>query len=458
MRGLGGMQKFSSRPKLDGANDAALWHERRPQRVAFVRNKALLVFLIVVILVLAPNAAAKAREKVLYRFTGGADGATPSSSLAMDVGGNLYGTTSAGGDMSQCSGAGCGTVFELTPSGNGNWQESVLYAFQGAPDGSEPGGNLLFDESGNIYGTTAYGGTGQACKDWNTVIGCGTVFELSPSQNGTWTESVLYSFQAEPDGALPAGLTFDTSGVLYGITVAGGDYQGTIYSLSPPKQHGDAWTERILYTFGGFFTANPGLVFDGQGNLYGTDYYYAGRQGCGYADCGAVYTLERGEKQWTETDLYDFLGGGYGGQPAAGVIRDSKGNLYGVCSEGGNDWGIVFEVWPSGRQWKEHMLYNFCSRNNCADGAFPLAGLVMDSNGVLYGTTYTGGESDGGVVFKLAYASGGWVESVLHAFTGGASDGAWPQESLILDSQGDLYGVANTSYGYGSGVVFEVTP
>ncbi len=419
------------------------------------RYAFFIVFAFSLILAFPLRAWAHAEEKVLYRFTGGPDGSSPSSSLVTDASGNLYGTTSYGGRLGgTCANYGCGVVFELTPSAGGGWQESVLYSFRGVPDGAYPSGNLVFDASGNLYGTTSRGGTGTSCGS----TGCGTVFELSPS-SGTWTETVLHNFKYDPDGALPAGLTFDASGNLYGTTAGGGiNTRGAAYSLSPPKQHGGKWNEKVIYNFNGFgVIPNPGLVFDGQGSLYGT-YYVLDLQFCDVG-CGTVFKLKPARGQWTETDVYDFLGGGNGGQPPAGVIRDSQGNLYGTGALGGNNFGIVFELKPSGSQWKETMLHNFCSRNNCADGSFPLAGLVMDGNGVLYGTTYWGGKGCGncGVVFKLNHTGNAWQETVLHDFEGGDSDGVNPQENLILDGQGNIYGTANTPYKEGAGIVFEIT-
>jgi len=399
-----------------------------------------------VALVLTPAAGATAREKVLYRFTGGTDGAYPSSSLVLDASGPLYGTTSAGGNTNECTGSdsqGCGVVFELTSS-NGKWQESVLYAFQGGTDGWDPSGNLLFDAAGNIYGTTLYGGTGTGCTS-----GCGTVFELSPNGDGSWTETVLHSFQADFDGAFPAGLTADASGNLYGVTTSG---WGTVYELSPSQ--GGAWKEARLCSTN---SSSPGLVLEDKDNLYFT-------QGSTY-EYGSVSEVKRIGKLWHETDLYDFHGGGNGGEPKAGVIVDKDGNLYGTGDEGGNDFGIAFELKRSAGQWKESMLYNFCSRNNCADGARPQAPLVFDQAGNLYGTTANGGtgctfQGGCGVVFKLAHTKAGWMETVLHTFRDGR-DGASPTQGLTLDGKGNIYGTtpaggAGPNGGYGT--VFEVTP
>jgi hypothetical protein len=403
-----------------------------------------LSFGVIVVLGLTATAGASAREKVLYHFTGGADGAYPSSGLTMDAAGNFYGVTSQGGNLSDCTGdvPGCGVVFELTQS-NGKWQESVLYAFQGGTDGWNPSGNLLLDSAGNLYGTTLYGGTGTTCG----TSGCGTVFELSPNGDGSWTETVIHNFQYGSDGAFPAGLTADASGNLYGVTTSG---NGTVYELSPLQ--GGTWKETLLCSTDG---ANPGLALAGKNNFYFTaveDY-----------DNGHVFEVKRIGKLWHETDIYDFQGGGNGGGPKAGVVVDKDGNLYGTASDGGNDFGIAFELKRSAGQWKESMLYNFCSRNNCADGANPQAPLVFDQAGNLYGTTTSGGttgcypELGCGVVFKLSHNKGGWSEAVLHKFRGG-SDGSTPTAGLILDASGDLYGTTASDVYEGFGTVFEVTP
>jgi uncharacterized repeat protein (TIGR03803 family) len=394
----------------------------------------------IVALVVAPAAGARVREKVLYSFTGGTDGASPSSSLLMDASGNLYGTTSAGGNTNECTGnngPGCGVVFELTPS-NGRWNESVLYAFQGGTDGSYPSGNLLLDGTGNIYGTTIYGGTGTDCGN----SGCGTVFELSPNGGESWTKKVLHSFQYESDGASPAGLTADASGNLYGVT------DWTVYELSPSR--GGTWKETLLCSTNG---TNPGLTSGGKDDFYFTE--------GSSLDTGNVSEVKLIGKLWHETDVYNFQGGGNGGEPMAGVVLDKHGNLYGTLEEGGNDYGIAFELKRSAGQWKESMLYNFCSRNNCADGARPDAALVFDQTGNLYGTTTNGGTGCGypgcGVAFRLAHAKDGWTETVVHNFKGGV-DGANPTQGLILDTKGSIYGTTPAGGSGGHGTVFEVTP
>jgi hypothetical protein len=424
-------------------------------RVSTFRTFSIFVGVALMLLV-TPSLWAAARERVLYRFSGGSDGAFPSSNLAMDASGNLYGTASHGGNTSDCTGTvpGCGVVFELTSS-NGKWQENVLYAFQGGKDGIEPSGNLLFDAAGNIYGTTYGGGTGTACTG---IPGCGTVFELSPNGDGSWTERVLYSFQDGGDGALPVGLTIDASGNLYGATITGGTEFGTVFELSPPHQKGGKWKETTLYSFQAFeIQANPGLVLDGKGNLYGSWYQL---YSC-YPGCGDVFEVTPDGKRWTETNLFAFAGGGNGGEPMAGVTLDGKGNLYGTGAEGGNNWGIAFELKFSGGEWTEVILHNFCDQNNCADGATPEAPLVFDRAGNLYGTTIWGGtgcnfSQSCGVVFTLSPTRNGWKETVLHNFKG-QPDGKNPTQGLTLDGKGNLYGTTADG-GDGYGIAFEVTP
>jgi len=417
------------------------------QYYQFFAIRRCLVFIgITLALVLAPVAGATAHEKVLYHFTGGTDGAYPSSGLTTDLAGNFYGTTSAGGNTNLCTSnynPGCGVVFQLTLS-NGKWQETVLYAFQGGTDGSYPSGNLVLDATGNIYGTTVYGGTDTTC-----TYGCGTVFELSPNGGGSWTKTMLHSFQYYSDGAFPAGLTVDATGNLFGVTTSG---DGTAYELSP-RQRG-TWKETLLCSTDG---ANPGLTLAGKDN-----FFFTGVQDYNNGNVSEVKLIG---KLWHETDVYDFQGGGNGGGPKAGVVVDKHDNLYGTGDQGGNDFGIVFELKRSGSHWKESMLYNFCSRNSCADGARPQAPLVVDKAGNLYGTTANGGtgcslQEGCGVVFKLAHAGTGWKETILHSFKD-QPDGSSPTEGLTLDKKGNLFGttpLGGTGSTGGYGTVFEVTP
>ncbi|MGH7869410.1 MAG: choice-of-anchor tandem repeat GloVer-containing protein, partial [Candidatus Dormibacteraceae bacterium] len=280
---------------------------------------------------------AQAPEKVLYSFGASAnDGASPNGGLVFDKAGNLYGTTESGG-LTGCSGH-CGTVFELSPANKGTWTETVLYQFCSQPncsDGGEPRAGLLIDDLGNLYGTAAQGGIG--CG----VVGCGTVFELSPPAlpGDSWQYTVLWSFgNVANDGIGPYGrLNRDSKGNLYGTTagsccVGGGD--GIVFELSPGL--GGTWDETVLYAFclSGYpcpdgYTPRAGVSFDAIGNLYGTTY-----GGANDGKWGTVYRLTpQGDGTWAETNLHRFTGQG-GGMPLSTVNFDQSGNLYGTVSTG----------------------------------------------------------------------------------------------------------------------------
>jgi uncharacterized repeat protein (TIGR03803 family) len=428
------------------------------------------VAILTVTLVLVGSAWAGSKEKVLHNFKGGKDGFQPLAALVADAAGNLYGTALQGGGRG-CF-IGCGIVFELTPSTKGRWTEKILYSFKGGDDGRAPESNLVFDAAGNLYGTTVDGGTGRNCS--TREAGCGTVFELAPKGDGTWTESVLYSFQGSPDGAFPSGnLVFDSTGTLYGATGGSGTGNGdcgisgcgTVFALTPKS--GGGWTESVLYNFqGNNDGASPraGVIFDTAGKLYGTTFYGGGSPYC-VLSCGTVFELKRAGGQWKETVLYGFRGGGNGDIPLGGVVLDQAGNLYGTLAGGGNDGGAVFELRHVGSRWKEHMLYNFCSLDNCADGAGPEAGLAIDKAGNLYGVTLGGGTgncpaSGGtscGTLFKLVHSHSCWHETVLHNFGNGV-DGFWPDSAVIFDAKGNIYGTTEIGGTADSGTVYEVTP
>src|ERR1019366_2578878 len=280
---------------------------------------------------------AAAEEKVLHNFNNdGTDGYYPEVGLIVDAAGNLYGTTTAGGAYNS------GTGFELTPAAGGGWTETVLHNFGNGTDGATPYAGLIFDAAGNLYGTTQYGGT----------YGVGTVFELTPAGGGSWTEKVLYSFNHNgADGGVPAaGLIFDAAGNLYGTTVNGGTGSncvlgcGTVFELTPAA--GGGWTEQVLHSFNnnGADGSTPfaGLIFDAAGNLYGTT--FAG----GTYGYGTVFELTPAAGGgWTETVLHNFGNGTDGTAPYAGLIFDAAGNLYGTTFVGGTyGYGTVFEVTP----------------------------------------------------------------------------------------------------------------
>ena len=358
--------------------------------------------------------------KVLHAFPKSTlGGANPYyESLIRDSAGNLYGTTHGGG------GANYGVVFKLYTTG----KEKVLHSFSGFADGANPFAGVIRDSAGNIYGTTDFGG----------ASGQGVVFKLDASG----TETILHNFTGGADGGSPrSGLIRDSAGNIYGTTEYGGaSGQGTVFKVDATG------TESVLYSFtGGTDGASPigSLVRDSAGNLYSTT--FSG----GASGVGVVFKLDTRGK---ETVLHSFAGGTDGQYPWAGLVRDSDGGLYGTTFYGGaSNYGVVFKVDAAGT---ETVLYSFTGG---ADGGNPTAGVIRDSAGNLYGTTNIGGAPGMGygVVFELDMAG---TETVLHTFTGGAG-GANPVGGLIRDTAGNLYGTTQDGgSGSGVGLVFELTP
>lgn len=418
----------------------------------------------------ASSSAIDAKESVLYRFVGGTDGAAPYASMIADAQGNLFGTTTLGGGSTNCA-SGCGTVFEVSPQKDGSWSETVIHAFAGGSDGLAPQAPMTFDSTGNLYGSTSQGGNGN-CGNIG-LTGCGIIFELSPprKQGEPWTENILYSFQGVPSGrgngdaAWPNGLVFAAKDNLYGLAYAGGrcktDETGTYCfgaAFRLKQSSKGLWDEKILYRFDGTTGSPAGPVLDQAGNMYGT-----GPGGLyGY---GAVFVLQPSAHggSWTESAIYNFQGGGDGAFPLPGLLFDAAGNLYGASWGSGGGYNNVFELSPEGNgNWSESVLYNF---KNIARGYIPEVAPILGSDGNLYGTTVEGGASDRGVVFALSPKHGRklWRDRVLNSFAEG-SGGFAPYGGVSFGKGGALYGttyVGGTSGcagGNGCGVVFKVEP
>lgn len=391
-----------------------------------------------------------ASYSVLYNFSGAPnDGAVPVSMLTVDPTGNLYGTTESGGAY------GTGTAFEVPVTGG----DIVLHSF-GGRNGNIPTEGLVRDEAGNLYGTTLWGGnTAGICP--RNASGCGVVFKLSPDGR----ESVLYNFTGGADGAYPSGsLIRDTEGNLYGTAAEGGDLTGVCapFGCGVVFKVSSAGEESVLHAFTGGSdgqTFPSPLVRDSAWNLYGTAWEGGNLTGvCAPLGCGVIYKLDR---TGSETVLYSFTDGADGGGPSyfGPLALDNAGNLYGTTADGGDrsgcspGCGVVFKVDPEGN---ETTLYTF---SGGGDGASPAANVIRDAHGNLYGTTSEGGPRNYpcatagcGVVFELT-ASG--KETVLHGFH--YSDG-WSPYAGLLPYQGALYGTTEVGGSNSQGVVFKLIP
>ncbi len=414
--------------------------------------------LILAVAVAVPRLAHAQTFSVVYSFQGVQSGFYPTSGVSVDHTGDLYGTTQYGGLGTSCY-LGCGIAFKLVRH-DSNWLFTPIYSFMGGSDGGNPSARLIIGPNGTLFGTTTQGG-GSGCMG----LGCGTVFNLHPPQHissrvlAGWSETVLYRFQGGSDGAMPeaADLVFDQAGNLYGTTYVGGGSQcfedcGTVYELT---NSGGNWTESILHVFGQSGDGDEpwaGVILNQTGNLYGTTATGgAHRQ-------GSVYELIHSGVGWTERLLYSFQGGSDGAFPFSSLIQDPAGNLYGTtCCAGGHSGGTVFGL--TAGTWDFSLLYALGASGT---GQGPEGALIMDSSGNLYGTASSGGAYGFGALFKLTPSAGGWTYTAVHDFCAGGyppcSDGYTPSGNLAFDSAGNLYGTTSNGGAHGGGVVYEITP
>jgi uncharacterized repeat protein (TIGR03803 family) len=366
---------------------------------------------------------------VFYEFTNVPDGAHPSA-LMSDAAGNFYGTTAAGGTVCDTYGNGCGTVFELEPSGT----ETILYRFSGGADGRYPEASLVRDAAGNLYGTTNMGG----------AAGFGTIFRVDPAG----TETVLYSFDGVRGGG-PSGLVRDSEGNFYGVAGGSGSYKyGIVFEVSA------AGKESVLHRFtGGSDGGYPfgSLILDSSGNLYGLT------QNTSYG-FGTIFKVAKGGKK---SVLHRFSSSGV--TPYDGLIRGADGNFYGTTFQGGgsngcnNDdrgCGTVFKLTETG---KFTLLYSFSGGTG---GGLPVGTLTRDAKGNLYGVGWNseGTECFGGPCGMIFELGTNGEETVLYTF---GTEGADSFGGLLVDAAGSFYGSGGggTGCGYGGcGVIFKLTP
>jgi uncharacterized repeat protein (TIGR03803 family) len=344
---------------------------------------------------------------------------------------------------------GSGTVFKLSPSSKG-WIHTVLYSFTGGSDGGEPYKGVTLDTHGNLYGTTVTGGTSAGCEG-----GCGVVYKLTKSE-GKWVQSVIYSFKGGDDGSGPgAGVTFDAKGNLYGMTPTGGLYGlGVVYQLKPKPD--ETWAFRVIHPFTGGADGAGGsagrMITDKAGNLYGVT------TTGGASGNGVVFKLtSRAGGTWVLHTLYSFKGTPDAGFPYGGLVFDSSGNLYGTTYyDGKNNLGSLYELVFERGSWSEKLLYSFTGGS---DGSGSIANLVFDKAGNLYGTTSEGGAGCScGVIFKLAPGSGRtWTESVVHRFQG-APGGAFAYNGMVGDGVGNFYGTTVHGGPTDDGTIYKFNP
>ena len=352
-------------------------------------------------------------ELVVHSFSTKNGDGSPAAALLLGPNGPLYGVTSYNNIVNDN-----GTVFEIkSPSGTrSHWRENVLHAFTGTSgEGAGPNASLIFGSQHSLYGTTYSGGS-------SSPQALGTVFKLTPpaSDGGPWSEQIVHSFPGySGDGANPVGpLTLGSGGVLYGATAAGAiSNYGAIFQLTPPvAQHG-TWVEKLLYSFTGLngdgYAPNAGVTLGPNGVLYGTTRYggqYTTLDCTDGRGCGTVFQLTPpavGGGAWTETILHTFEGfaSGDGSQPNSSLVLGPNGVLYGTTRTGGGvgtapGYGTIFEMVPPpspGGSWSENVLYSFTGGN---DGNTPNA-VTLGTDGNLYGTTISGGTHKVGVVFQF---------------------------------------------------------
>lgn len=418
-----------------------------------IMAKSILSSLSAVILLVFGVAAFGQTEAVLYNFgTNPNDGDIPNGNLIFDKSGNLYGTTQRGGANSG------GTVFELSRGSDGSWIETILYNFcsqSNCADGGVPLSGLVLDAAGNLYGTAAVGGTysGGTCGG----AGCGTVFELSP-HGGSWLYTVLWDFKGNSnniDGAEPSGsLAWDVDGDLYGTTEAGGNKvsRGTVFELSPIS--GGGWSEKVLY----IFCANGSPCSDGAVPVGGVtplskDLYGTTNEGAFDGKWGTAYRLSPlPNGSWNETTIYRFSAQS-GGESLSSVSFDPAGNMYGTTSAGGEGCGGVWRLSPHGQGVT--MMTSLLNGSG-VDGCTAVGGVLVDARrGNIYGVASSGGAFNGGTIFRVSGAG----QTVLYNFCqlADCSDGDEPTGSLT-PGVAVLYGAATAGGEFNQGVVFAITP
>jgi hypothetical protein len=427
-------------------------------------GKLAMGFAAAALLMVAPGQASAAKFKVLHSFCGKAncpDGSGPVAPLVRDAAGNLFGTTTQNGKNQ------FGAAFELVNEGNGKYNFKTLVAF---PTNNPSVGGLIVDTAGNLYGWTrgrsffklSYGFGAHHDKWGMTEISLNCAQQPCSGTNPTTPTYAGAASGAPWDGASP----------LYGTMGGGGaNNGGAVYRIVPSQ---GSWNYSELYEFcaqqncadGG---TPSGVLLDQSGVLYGTTYYGGCSSSCNIdSGPGVAFQLASSGGSWTETLLHTFCsesGCADGEHPTANLAQDAAGDLIGVTGNGGgagkHQGGTLFKIIPNGAQSQETVLYDFCQRRDCKDGAGPEGTPLLDQAGNIFGTTLDGGGNEdevGGA--GIAYELSGTTFRVLHSFCSqlNCADGAFPSAGLIADGNGHLDGTAGGGRGLSEGTVFQLTP
>lgn len=394
---------------------------------------------IAVAIALCCAASASTRQSVVFAFTGGGDGGNAATSVTFDAAGHAYATTVTGGSF------GCGTVDKFTPTTTGLWHEATLWSFTCFRDGKNPHGGVTLDAQGNIYGTTVSGGTAPCAGD-----GCGTIFRINAMGLQT-----LYDFKGLADGFGPGGaVVLDKAGNLYGSTPDGGAHHvGVVYQLS---HSGLGWTLKVIHAFtggtdGGVGSLGP-LLVDASGDILGIA-ELGGAHGA-----GVVFKITPGTGgTFAYHTIYAFKGMPDAAFPYGGVIEDSAGEIFGTTYFGGKSGnGAVYELQPGpgSPAYTERVLHSFAGGT---DGANPTTTLVFDRVGDLFGTTSAGGNTCGcGTIFRISHLTG--IYSIPHRFGAAMSDGAYPYYGLTPDPSGKLFTSTVAGGTHSQGTLYGIIP
>jgi uncharacterized repeat protein (TIGR03803 family) len=414
--------------------------------------RAALVLVLLAGLGAAP-AAAKEKARVIENLCETASCARDFSNvgLTMSPSGDIYGVNDQDGDNHE------GSVFRLHQrAGHNKWTYQTVYSFcaqTDCTDGSFPRGRLIADMAGNLYGTTATGGP----------TGHGEIFRLTPG--GAF--DVLYGFcpanDSCPDGASPgAALTYpnaasaafyDGVSPLTGVAYGGGSHNGgTAFQLTPGS---GGWSFAVLINY------NSACAPEAIVMTTGTDVYETQRMGCETvgSGSGAIMLLQQTTKSWKETVLYAFCAQPNctdGGDPRGPVVIDGSGAIYGAGDYGGNAGGTAYKLTFDGKKWKLQLLHTFCSSPGCHDGEWPMGGLIADANGNLFGTTNGyGNRSRSGTIFEIGE---GGLQTLYEICSGTCKEGSRPIAGVVMDGAGNLFGKTTMGGTQGSGTVFELSP